>query len=414
MPKSKDEGWDERYGGLDLGGAVVLDIGAGDGLRAKWALLRGASSVFASEPSGSASFPELLNYAENEDRLTIADPLHPKTAANLLLRHRPDVVMCDCWGSEQSFLGVSDELMKGPKAWAMTTHSPEFYAVFSKWFRTLGYEVEMAGGNAPRPITAVRREVWVPGKIEDFVSILEAGTPFSYSNIGGDGEFLTILGWPGTNSDFKKSTIEKAVALAAVLLEPRLSLHGYNPGRAQSKKRLDAEKWLRRHGINVPELTHADLLDPDFGSSRINVRWVHKEIIASSNGKGRLAPFLRVLKARPLLVVGSAGIESFVERMDGESVLLPAEKGWDEMFQIEEEVRRKLLDMPDDTIVTWGLGYLSKILEWRLAPEFPLATQIDVGACWDPYCGTLNRHAYKDPGWPEMMEKNLSLLGETT
>jgi hypothetical protein len=263
-------------------------------------------------------------------------------------------------------------------------------------------------------VTEEERKLWAPSKIVEWVAYLEKGTPFTYTNIGGDGEFLTMLGWPGTNSDGHQSTQEKGEAMARVILEPRLTFHGYNPGRPNTNKLLEAEQWLRRHGVNVPRLTDNECLDPDFGGAEINVRWVHKEVIASSNSKGRLGPMLRVLKERPLLVVGMEGLDSFVDRLGGESVLIPAEVGWEAIDEIEQQVRTKLDTMPADTVVTWGLGYLSKVLTWRLAPDYLDATQIDVGACWDAYCGILNRHAYKKPEWQEAMKKNLSLLGETS
>lgn len=249
----------------------------------------------------------------------------------------------------------------------------------------------------------------VPKSILDYVRLVEEGTPFSYSNIGGDGEFLTITGWDGTNSDGRTSTPEKARALARVLLEPRLTLHGYNPGHLKSDKEAGAQAWLRKHGINVPH--RPQLTDPDFGKSKINVRWVHKEIISSANVNGKLAGFLAALRDRPLLVVGMEGItrgflNTALKAQD--SVLFPLAMGWDQMGAIRDQVHKALDALPPDTVVTWGLGYLSKVLTWELALERPELTQIDVGACWDAYCGVCRRHGYRKPAWKEAMRKNLA------
>ena len=249
----------------------------------------------------------------------------------------------------------------------------------------------------------------VPRNIGDYANLLDNGTPFSMANIGGDGEFLTIVGWGGVNSDSRESTPEKAAALARVILEPRLTYHGYNPGRLESEKRTDAEAWLRGHGVNVP-VYECDLQDPDFGSSVVNVRWVHKEIISSANVAGRLAPFIAALRRRSLLVVGANWLtDEFVRGVLGADRLyaIPPEVGWEALDDIEGHVEQDLGAMPDDAVVTWGLGYLTKVLMWRLAPKYPALTQIDVGAVWDPYCGVLNRHGYKRPEWPEAMERNL-------
>jgi len=249
----------------------------------------------------------------------------------------------------------------------------------------------------------------VPKSILDYAQLVEDGTPFSLSNIGGDGEFLTITGWDGTNSDGRKSTPAKAAALARVLLEPRLTLHGYNPGRLDSDKEANAQKWLRDHGINVPH--RPQFSDPDFGTSKIDVRWVHKEIISSANVNGKLRPFLQALRTRPVLVVGTVGLtkEFLTGTLKAEdSILIPPDMGWAQMAEIRDRVHGALVRFPLDGVVTWGLGYIAKVLTWELALERPSLTQIDVGACWDPYCGILHRHGYRREAWKDAMKANLS------
>ena len=249
----------------------------------------------------------------------------------------------------------------------------------------------------------------VPKHIEDYAQLVEDGTPFSYANIGGDGEMLTITGWDGTNSDGRKSTPEKAAALARVLLEPRLTLHGYNPGRLDSDKEACAQKWLRDHGINVP--LRPQLSDPDFGTSKINVRWVHKEIISSANVNGKLRPFLQALRHRPVLVVGTVGLtKKFLKGTlkAKDVVLIPADMGWAQMAEIRDRVHKALDQFPKDGVVTWGLGYIAKVLTWEMALERPELTQIDVGACWDAYCGILHRHGYRREAWKDAMRENLA------
>jgi hypothetical protein len=251
----------------------------------------------------------------------------------------------------------------------------------------------------------------VPQAIADYVELLNTGTPFTHTNAGGDGEFLTITGWRGTNSDGHESTVEKGDALAKVILEPRLTFHGYNPGKPESEKRSNAELWLRDHGVNVPLLSHTSLTDPDYGTSKVNVRWVHKEIISTANVRGEWGAFLKALKNRSLLAVGPHHICNFAAgKLGGSAVTFPLDWGWDKIERIRTRVEAKLLDMPTDTVVTWSLGYIAKVLTWKLAPCFPGLTMIDLGACFDPYCGVLNRHGYKADTWPDAMRKNLEGL----
>jgi len=251
--------------------------------------------------------------------------------------------------------------------------------------------------------------VIVPASIEHYETLLRDREPFTLSNIGGDGEFLTIVGWNGTNSDGKTSTPEKQAALARCILEPRSTYHGYNPGTPGSKKQSDAEAWLRSHGVNVPAYFPSYIDDAGFGGAKTNVRWVHKEIIAGANCQGRLGPFLGLLRARKPLVIGPTWLAPMAQRLNANaSYLVPPEVGWESLDTLEAKIRAVLSALPADGVVTWSLGYLTKVLQWRLIPDYPWLTQIDLGAVLDPYCGHRNRRFYKSDKWPAAMESNLA------
>lgn len=248
-----------------------------------------------------------------------------------------------------------------------------------------------------------------PQTCSDYEALLRARIPFTLTNIGGDGEFLTIGGWTGTNSDGRQSTPEKAEALARCILEPRSTYHGYNPGTPGSDKQKNAEKWLRDRGVNVPEYHPTHIIDSGFGKAKVNVPWVHKEIIASANCQGKLGPFLAILKSRRTVVIGSNWLAPMAKILGTRSVyLLPTHVGWEDLERIERNIRMLLSTEPKDAVVTWSLGYLTKVLQWRLIPDYPHLTQIDVGAVFDPYCGVRNRRFYKSDKWPAAMQKNLA------
>lgn len=252
----------------------------------------------------------------------------------------------------------------------------------------------------------------VPQTIDDWTALVESREPFTYANIGGDGEMLTITGWDGVNSDGHRSTPEKAEALARCILEPRYTFAGYNPGKAGTKKLATAEAWLRKHGVNVPHRTASTLTDPDYGSAEINVHWVHKEIISAANTSGRLNGFLRAMLERNWLVLGGEHLEELCDvfpSADGWPAVATNDAGWEKLDGFEGFVRAAL-DRSDTDLITFSLGYLTKVLIWRLAPDYPDVTMIDLGACLDPYCGVLNRRKYKLPTWPEMMRRNLEGL----
>lgn len=248
-----------------------------------------------------------------------------------------------------------------------------------------------------------------PTDCSHYTRLLNERVPFTLSNIGGDGEFLTIVGWNGTNSDGRKSTPEKQEALARCILEPRSTFHGYNPGTPGSQKQKDAENWLRARGVNVPAYHPSFIDDHDFGKSAVNVRWVHKELIAAANCQGKLGPFLSALRARKPMMIGASWLAAMATRLDANAMyLMPATDGWEKLDQIEHNVRALLSTQPKDAVVTWSLGYLTKVLQWRLIPDYPHLTQIDVGAVFDPYCGVRNRRFYKSDRWPAAMEANLA------
>jgi hypothetical protein len=252
----------------------------------------------------------------------------------------------------------------------------------------------------------------VPQRIDDYVRLLESGTPFTHANIGGDGEFMAITGMVGTNSDGRAFNAEVGAELAKVLLEPRLTFHGYNPGGREDPRRTRAEKWLRTHGINVPVQTASTLEDPEFGKAAINVRWVHKEIISSANVRGELGPFIRALKKRTVIVVANNTVaESFIADVLGavDWLLVPPDTGIGDLDEIEQQVSFLLGRWGPgfEGVLTWSLGYPTKVLAWRIAQSHPGVTQIDMGACWDPYSGVLNRHGYRRPEWKAAMETNL-------
>lgn len=253
----------------------------------------------------------------------------------------------------------------------------------------------------------------VPQSIDDYVKLLNDGTHFTQMNYG-DGEWGLITGTlKGPNCDNKPATPLTSELLAKTILQPRFTFFGYNPGRAGTTNRWAAEDWLRERGINVPQLDHHALLDPDYGwAPKLNIRWAHKEIVPSANVRGRFAPVIRALRTRPLVIVGPDHLtHEFVygtlkARKGG---LVPLEWSLDtHLTQILDWTRRALDGMPQDTVLSLSLGYMAKVIAWYVADSHPHVTIFDAGAVWDPYCGQLSRSGYNRPEWPEMMAKNLA------
>lgn len=133
--------YDSMYGSLDYRDAVVLDIGADYGSTARFFFERGAKRVIVSERNHDWH-AQLQAYAEEELRLIVVDLLREDNAVAMFMLLRPDVVKVDCEGCERILLTLSDELLSGPRAWVMETHSRELYDGFKAKFEALGYQVQ--------------------------------------------------------------------------------------------------------------------------------------------------------------------------------------------------------------------------------------------------------------------------------
>ena len=252
-----------------------------------------------------------------------------------------------------------------------------------------------------------------PRQVEDFVKLLDSGEPFTHANYG-DGEWHCITGSRvGLNSDSVDMGDEGfRTDLSHTLIEPRLTFHGYNPGKLGSPQLARAEDWLREHIINVPT-RDGRFADPDYGAASINVRWCHKEIISTANASGRLRPLIQALRERALLVIGPDHLtEDFVFGVLGADDFVPVQLAcqYHEVAPFEGTIYDAMAALPADGAVSWSFGFPTKFLMWEAAERFPDLAQIDMGACWDPYCGVLSRRGYKMPTWPAAMAANLEGL----
>lgn len=158
--------YEEEYGTLDYTGALVLDIGADYGTTAEFFLERGARHVVALERD-----PEwrqrLRSWARNKPVTVEPEPLTAANAEALFETHAPDIVKVDCEGCEAILLDLPDDVLAGPRAWVMETHTRELFESFRHRFRALGYrfEVVQEWGDTPgkngklcKVVTATRED----------------------------------------------------------------------------------------------------------------------------------------------------------------------------------------------------------------------------------------------------------------
>jgi hypothetical protein len=141
--------FETEYGSLDYRGAVVLDIGADYGCTAEFFLSRGAVHVYASEWNEEWR-TQLEAWAEGK-AVTPLGPLTTGSAAAMLQAASPEVVKVDCEGCERHLLAVPDDVLTGPRAWILETHSDEVHAALWALFARLGYRLTMIRDFGPAP-----------------------------------------------------------------------------------------------------------------------------------------------------------------------------------------------------------------------------------------------------------------------
>lgn len=115
-----------HWGGFEVAGKVVLDIGADYGTTADYFLAGRAKLVVAVESDDL--FARQLAVLAWERPGLIALHRHVSSAEDfqeLFRRYLPDVVKVDCEGCECALLELDDEWFSRPALYAIETHGPE-------------------------------------------------------------------------------------------------------------------------------------------------------------------------------------------------------------------------------------------------------------------------------------------------
>lgn len=238
--------------------------------------------------------------------------------------------------------------------------------------------------------------VMLPERLDDYIQMLNDRQPFAFMGFG-DGEWSWILGREITNCDGFPWSLDLTKVLQRTILEPLQgnAYYGSNPGRRLSH---DVGMWLHNHQVR-----HVDgrerFKDYHRQEQQTYINWVDKETFANANCQGRLQPLFQILNDRRTMLVGPEHFSQFNRafwhnppthvRLD-----LPADFNCREstLDMVAEDIREY-----GPEIVTFSAGPVSNFLIHRLWPECMAngITLIDMGACFDPYCGVLSRKGYR-------------------
>lgn len=213
-----------------------------------------------------------------------------------------------------------------------------------------------------------------PLLLSDIVDQLRAGTPVAFSRWG-DGEWSAILGKSGQNCDGHAYTTELLRDLTQVL-EARPTYYLGLQNAALRRYGPEIEVWLAVRKLDLP--------------------WVPADLWHQASIKDQLEPFLEVLRAREVILVGPlrvVGHDLPFPRTG--TVLVPLVNCHTEVDQVVNKVELFLSASPQ-AIVVLSASMSANVIIHRVHQQYPDATLLDLGSLWEPYVDVANRAYHHD------------------
>jgi hypothetical protein len=194
----------------------------------------------------------------------------------------------------------------------------------------------------------------------EICAMLETNLPFKFARYG-DGEFNCMFGKVGRNCDGHEYTPELARRLYQALKNAY-----YMIGVQPLALTLYQEKirYLIDHKLDVV---------------------VNADVLHNASIDGTLPQFIKALDRRYVILVGPAHLSKFFNAVH---IVIPEVNCW----TMYEETKKQLafhLEESKEAVVLFAASMMSEVL----IDDFKLTnhTLIDVGSCFDPYCGVKSR-----------------------
>ena len=221
-----------------------------------------------------------------------------------------------------------------------------------------------------------------PG-LQFYVDKLNADQKFSFNRFG-NGEWDCIMGlWPNTRSksqDFTPDLCAKLTEVVTAKPEPYYMALQNTASLERSGLLHKVDAWLSERSLTF--------------------QWHLGDVFHRASGFGELAPFVRALSAKRVVVVGPPWLLS----LPFASILLPVAEHncWDQV----DELTKQLLSIRN-AVISFSAGPTTKVLIDRLFPYIgDSCWLIDAGSLWDPYCG-VNSRTYHRKMSSETLAANL-------
>ena len=228
-----------------------------------------------------------------------------------------------------------------------------------KTFSPKDQERYFAPGQHAKPITMAPE----PKPFGWYMGRIHSGSPFALSRYG-DGEWNTILGHSGKNTDGNAYTRELGDALAATLTQQHGGnyIYGMQPlGYQLAKPHIDA--WLLANGGPT--------------------KWVNADVLHAANAHGIMREFVGLLRRKPSILVAPAGHGGLDIEFDKHVVTV----GCNCFAEIDSLVAQTVeaIQETGNPIVCFCMGMAAEVAIHRIWESTQSAWLIDVGSAFDPY-----------------------------
>ncbi len=210
-----------------------------------------------------------------------------------------------------------------------------------------------------------------PTSLEVFVNLVAGGNPFSFSRWN-DAQWRMVLGvTKGRTGDGHWYSKDSGDDLRDVLL-----------GRPEYMLGISGLSLRGNLGNQVrPWIEDAKLED---------LRWFEADVFHHACRDNILAPMIRLLSERKVIVVGPPRMESLP--FADEFVSIPKTDTYYEKQRIINQVADSILRTSEPAVVSISAGWTANLLISELYPTFGNRhTFIDFGSVWDPYVGVFSR-----------------------
>jgi hypothetical protein len=219
---------------------------------------------------------------------------------------------------------------------------------------------------------------------------LQDGPRYSFSRFG-DGEIACMLGSGPSNCDKHPYTKELAEDLIRAFTQPHLHKVVYGIQRMVMEKRAAeiAGLFSMIGDVSMPGMTAGDVFH-------------HMSM------RGQLRPVMDFMSRKPwqVCLVGPDHIQAlpWVRQHHYLSayVHVPKRNCYSEMDRVLEEIEEAYLQ--GCKFFSLSCSMMAEVIIHKVTPVLPMATFIDFGSMWDPYCGVQSRTYHKRHTTEEWLE----------